>query len=261
MDTNNKIAFGALIISIISMVVTATAIVVGGTRDLSNIKDLLGGPGESNGLYAIVDNVKHDAESAKLTADHAKTVSDEFRSISNEASRAATEAKASASIILDGFDALKERIANTDKTSAQAFEAANVALNSTKENLPVGAIIPWNPTYRDKNGVTQLRNLPEGWAVCNGVNGTPNLTDRFLMGVAETTQSGKFAGSNTIAPAGDHTHQYSIVKGGGSRNSSGFQSQGSECETAVHNTGPSGNHSHGDNRPAYYTVVFILKIK
>lgn len=39
--------------------------------------------------------------------------------------------------------------------------------------LPVGTILPY---------VGDLSKIPHGWALCDGTNGTPNLTGRFLQG-------------------------------------------------------------------------------
>lgn len=41
--------------------------------------------------------------------------------------------------------------------------------------VPKGGIIMWSGT---------LANIPDGWALCNGANGTPNLTQKFIYGVA-----------------------------------------------------------------------------
>ena len=39
--------------------------------------------------------------------------------------------------------------------------------------MPKGTILGWFS-----------KNVPEGWAICNGQNGTPNLNERFPMGTA-----------------------------------------------------------------------------
>lgn len=39
--------------------------------------------------------------------------------------------------------------------------------------LPVGTILPY---------IGNLSDIPHGWALCDGTNGTPNLTGRFLQG-------------------------------------------------------------------------------
>ena len=41
--------------------------------------------------------------------------------------------------------------------------------------IPKGMIMTWSGN---------IANIPKGWALCNGSNGTPDLTDRFLVGAA-----------------------------------------------------------------------------
>jgi hypothetical protein len=61
--------------------------------------------------------------------------------------------------------------------------------------VPKGGIIMWS------GGVNQI---PEGWALCNGQNGTPDLRDRFIVGAGSGYAVGATGGinSNNIS----HTH-------------------------------------------------------
>ena len=43
--------------------------------------------------------------------------------------------------------------------------------------IPKGGIIMWS-------GATTA--IPQGWALCDGTNGTPNLRDRFIVGAGST---------------------------------------------------------------------------
>lgn len=52
--------------------------------------------------------------------------------------------------------------------------------------LPVGSIIMFSGT---------MAEIPEGWAICNGENGTPNLIGKF---VKAWTESGQTGGNNSI---------------------------------------------------------------
>lgn len=45
-----------------------------------------------------------------------------------------------------------------------------------------------------------LANIPAGWALCNGANGTPDLRDRFVKGAANGANPGGSGGGAT------HTH-------------------------------------------------------
>ena len=75
--------------------------------------------------------------------------------------------------------------------------------------LPAGSIIMWNGS-----------NIPPGWHLCNGHNGTPNLSGRFVISVGTFTdqngtsyhkspgdKGGDFKIKNENLP--EHTHEIS----------------------------------------------------
>ena len=49
---------------------------------------------------------------------------------------------------------------------------------SGSDSLPIGTILPY---------VGSIADIPSGWALCNGTNGTPDLTGRFLEGVTSAS--------------------------------------------------------------------------
>ena len=55
-------------------------------------------------------------------------------------------------------------------------------LGSTVLNafVPVGGIIMWNGTIAEAEALTN-------WSICDGQNGTPDLRDKFVMGVGSST--------------------------------------------------------------------------
>ena len=55
--------------------------------------------------------------------------------------------------------------------------------------VPAGTIWPW---------YGQLANMPSGFALCNGSNGTPDLRDRFIVGAGSTYALGATGGANTV---------------------------------------------------------------
>lgn len=79
--------------------------------------------------------------------------------------------------------------------------------------IPIGGIILWSGS---------TGSIPNGWRLCNGSNGTPNLQDRFVVG----------AGSG-----------YAVNATGG------------RADSVLHNhvhgfvTNPGGAHNHYDNGP------------
>lgn len=70
------------------------------------------------------------------------------------------------------------------QTQVQTPGIADGAITVDKINfgnalVPVGGIIMWSGT-----------TTPTGWSLCNGTNGTPNLTNRFIVGAANVSKTG-----------------------------------------------------------------------
>ncbi|MGJ0848633.1 hypothetical protein ACR77J_18340, partial [Tissierella praeacuta] len=57
-------------------------------------------------------------------------------------------------------------------------ENNNIAIGS---GVPKGAILMWSGS---------IANIPEGWALCDGNNGTPDLRDRFIVGAGRAYSIG-----------------------------------------------------------------------
>jgi hypothetical protein len=134
--------------------------------------------------------------------------------------------------------------------------------------VPAGTILAY---------VGQLNVLPPEWYLCDGSTvhddespfdgqAIPNLTDnRFLMGVDSTSGSGVSGGRNDIPTDGAHSHGGATGTLAHSDtqsidNSSNYLQATGTGHT--HTISVDGAHSHGsENRPAFLTVHFILKIK
>lgn len=70
--------------------------------------------------------------------------------------------------------------------------------------LPIGGIVPFFGADED---------IPEGWALCDGNNGTPNLNDCFIMGADEQTYPQESTGGVSsvtleVKHLPEHTHSY-----------------------------------------------------
>lgn len=67
--------------------------------------------------------------------------------------------------------------------------------------IPVGGIILWSGT---------IANIPSGWALCNGSNGTPDLRDKFVVGattdVGGVAKTGINGAVTTTGGAINHDH-------------------------------------------------------
>ncbi|HEV2733563.1 MAG TPA: hypothetical protein VGV85_01955, partial [Longimicrobiaceae bacterium] len=145
--------------------------------------------------------------------------------------------------------------------------------------VPAGTILVWSGALSD---------IPAGWALCDGTNGTPDLRDRFVMGAAGGAQPGHSGDADThthpvtitinatIDPAGAHTHGMPInwyARNLDSGNYTGIAT----CGTFNVNvqTQSAGDHTHtvpgeirafptGVNtpgvRPPWFALAYIVKL-
>jgi len=126
--------------------------------------------------------------------------------------------------------------------------------------LPSGAIIMWS---------RRIADIPLGWALCNGLNGTPDLRDRFIVGasldgggIAKTSVHGTLEQTGgearhtlTIAEMPAHVHTESGHGGWGGRG--GDDQAGCVRQAQTGSTG--GNQPH-ENCPPFYALAFIIKL-
>lgn len=143
--------------------------------------------------------------------------------------------------------------------------------------LPSGVIVMWSGSIGD---------IPEDWALCDGTEGTPDLSNRFIYG-ASGGDVGNTGGSSfyslTVAnlpahthtgatnPKGAHSHSYDRAYfGGGTLNmAKAVQTTAAITPGRTHTAGshyhsftthPTGSSRSIDNRPAYYKLAFIIKM-
>lgn len=120
--------------------------------------------------------------------------------------------------------------------------------------VPKGSIIIWSGTASD---------IPDGWALCDGQDGRPDLRDRFVLGGGGTHTAGETGGEEkhtlTVEEMPDHGHGILILS-----SESGYYSTAGPIEGSLSGktqaTEPAGGSQPHNNMPPYYVLCYIIKV-
>jgi hypothetical protein len=148
---------------------------------------------------------------------------------------------------------------------------------------PSGCIGIWSSTEG---------TIPAGWYLCDGLNGTPNLQDRFVVGAGGNYTVGATGGSDTVTSqatitVGGHElaeseipkHTHGTISDSYPANLRNYGPVGSAMvnyciasitETKVYTEYAGGGESHGhtasfagtvnqDHRPPFYALCYVMK--
>jgi hypothetical protein len=145
------------------------------------------------------------------------------------------------------------------------------------DDVPAGAIIMWSGA---------LSSIPDGWALCDGTNGTPDLRDRFIMGASDGEDPGATGGSISHShTVNSHTHSVDppdTRTGTGGRHTHGSKKvddcSSNESCTYIMNDAYAGAHWHRvdisaftsgsaapgtsseTHLPPYFKLAFLMKL-
>ena len=163
--------------------------------------------------------------------------------------------------------------------SLEIVKGGELTVSGINPGVPVGVISIWSG---------DVSSIPAGWAVCDGNNGTPDLTGRFVVGAGSSfgsstandggqpyvkgTSGGKREVALTIEEMPKHYHEHfgddqldthatrvSDQPGyDASSSRSGSSAWFKTTETGGNSTG--GTDAH-ENLPPYYALFYIMKIK
>ena len=101
-------------------------------------------------------------------------------------------------------------------------------------------------------GLWESATPPDGWAICDGTNGTPDLSSRFIG--FNSSSKGSTAGTGNITTSG------SLSNNGSHEHANGWASRGT-IATSYHANSVTHGHSVGGLieafNPLYYTIIFI----
>jgi len=135
-------------------------------------------------------------------------------------------------------------------------------------NIPAGGIIIWS-------GAADA--VPDGWALCDGTNGTPDLRNRFVLGAGGSRAVGETGGEEThkLTTSEMPSHSHSDYKYSG-QNRTGLTAVTTPKQTAFTSiyysnadmvsyrgtgyTNSSGSNSAHNNMPPYYVLCYIMKL-
>jgi microcystin-dependent protein len=167
---------------------------------------------------------------------------------------------------------------DSEMTPRQRIASVGYSLTSAY-GVPKGLIAMWS-------GATN--NIPDGWAICDGTNGTPNLKDRFIVGAGNSYAVAATGGEAThtltipempvhthVQNAHNHTqdpHRHNQAQAGvpsGTGNTVADNATTNEWTTASttatnqaatatnQNTGGGAAHN---TLPPYYALAFVMKL-
>lgn len=122
--------------------------------------------------------------------------------------------------------------------------------------LPTGCIVIWSGSES---------SVPDGFALCNGQNGTPDLRDKFVLGSGAKYSVGDTGGKEevtlTLEQMPKHKHEMPLTLVQSSSNDSHFgYAHGIYKDIRTPNTSEVGSSQPHPNMPPYYTLAYIIKI-
>lgn len=160
------------------------------------------------------------------------------------------------------LDTLFTNIADSIRTAEDSADPINVVDFPTRIAslssgwIPSGFIGIWSGSSD---------NIPDGWALCDGTNGTPDLRGRFVLGSSTAHAIGSKGGEEkhtlTVAELANHAHNVS-VSGTSATTTSGSSTKWlvMNSGTANRSTSSIGSSSPHNNMPPYYTLCYIMKL-
>lgn len=150
---------------------------------------------------------------------------------------------------------LEIKVGDEVMSPRQRMSSAGYAMRAKDvDSLPRGVIVMWSG---------KIAEIPAGWRLCDGTNGTPDLRDRFIAGAGNIYSIGATGGEAmhtlTIAEMPAHTHTLSARLD----TTEGHWDYGrwqNDPPGATLTTGSTGGGDPHENRPPYYAMAYIMKL-
>ncbi|HMP75132.1 MAG TPA: hypothetical protein PKE12_02435 [Kiritimatiellia bacterium] len=116
--------------------------------------------------------------------------------------------------------------------------AVTTRLSVDYSGVPAGVVILWSGA---------ISNIPSGWALCDGANGTPDLRSRFVAGASNSNEMRTVVGANSLVLSSNqlpaHSHTGELAEGGAHTHSASTASGGSHTHSGG-DISSGGSHTH-----------------
>ena len=193
---------------------------------------------------------------------------------------AADAAAASGDFTVEGQTTLKGGLAVQGGVNAGALSATSLSVTgnisagtagafSGYGTIPIGGIVMWSGS---------ASNIPDGWKLCNGSNNTPDLRNRFIVGAGDEYGVGHTGGQKQVTLTTNemprHYHEYvgddqlrniesgcsTLMRYTSTRYDADSRT-GGNYYSGVFGTSYAGSGQAHENRPPYYALCFIMRVK
>lgn len=138
-----------------------------------------------------------------------------------------------------------------------ADKIRSIPSSAVVDELPIGSIILW---------FGEESTIPDGWAICDGQDGRPDLRGRFALGVSETHTLGTGGGEEevklTASAMPRHTHALSHQSTATQATAGIYYTTSTKQGTSytVSSVGRAGEGQPHNNMPPYLAVYYIIKV-
>ena len=111
-------------------------------------------------------------------------------------------------------------------------------------NFPRGTIVQWFGAIVD---------IPAGWVLCNGANGTPDLRNKFIVGAGDTYA--------VDAEGGNINHQHDFIGDGHQHDlgGGGFIGAGTDWDDRTGPGAATGITDNANGLPPYHALAHVMK--